>query len=50
MIAIEISFNYRNDFQRVKFHQYEAITHTYKSATALVDKMKYDTSVVCISF
>ncbi|GBO46880.1 hypothetical protein AVEN_39946-1 [Araneus ventricosus] len=46
----EIPFLYPNDFQRVKLHQDKDASHTSKSTTAFLEKMKTDTGIAHIPF
>lgn len=46
----EIPLLYPNDFQRVKLHQDKATSHTSKTTTAFLEKMKTDTGIAYIPF
>ncbi|GBN79439.1 hypothetical protein AVEN_138680-1 [Araneus ventricosus] len=46
----ELPFIYPNHLQRVKLHQDKATSHTSKSTTAFLEKMKTDTGIAFIPF
>ncbi|GBN23068.1 hypothetical protein AVEN_233990-1 [Araneus ventricosus] len=46
----EIPFFYPNDCQRVKLQQDKTTSHTSKSTTAFLEKMKTDTGIAFIPF
>ena len=40
-----ISFHFRNDTRRAKFHQYKAASHTWKTTTGFFEKIKIDANI-----